>query len=1049
MSDLKHQGMEVSAAEFLQGSLPVSNDHIHDNRYYTKAEIEEKLKEKDSVKTGILTSGIGVKSFTFNGTANAKVELNFEDLGVDNSFGTSSKPARLDHYHQKLFTGFGFKPVAYDGSKEITLELEKTLFDNEILTNGPGIKDFIYDGTEPASISVDFGEKTELSGSLDIAARIDHKHKSLTAGSGIAALNYDTSETAIVQVAWDNKAENAGTSELVARADHGHATVNKIEGSGEWLADIKLSTNGNNLELTKTFRKSIVEGALTEGGVAFSVGNAQGLVYDYTLHEAFICTTDLDVTDSKKEIEFRGSGIIYDLVKNDIYEFDGSSWKSVEETLRPGRIYANTATKKGFYKFPNKLEQLWDYTGSGEPNEVFICSNKFEVKDSKKAVEKTSSGKVFDLENDITWIWDGFTWSKIPGCELRPNELYVNPVTEKGYFVKLDGTVVSLWSDSGAKLDFAYICENEEDFIDSKEEIEQTLPEEEKRYIYDLQTETVLFFTGSKWITDNSKELQQGKIYANSTTGKGFIYRDEEVKKLWESGKVKPPVFAFICENEEDIWESKRTVEVSEILTEEDSFVYNIENDFVEQWTGSSWITVTKKLRNWTTYVNTVTSKGFFKYPEKVKKLWGDTSKLPITVRKGSLNCSEMQALRDNQVIFGDKFSWFKNGVITVAELTALAKTSPVKFSWLYNGSFTVETLEAQNYKFDKLPNEEATSPITIKHSSITINDLENSKFESIFGSKPAYFEYGSFTSESLKNALNSREIDNIVWGSYSIEILEQLRFKQPPENTPISTTLEEGSLTANKLPSNVYSKGLRVSELAKFLSAEADGVKQGSYTCEDLIVTPESIELEDGTLTTNALPTWVYSKGISVANLPIYLNASADGVQQGTYTCEELTDKETTNSLLTAIVHKGQLNLEKFVDLQNTTVIGTNINNNVKHGSLTVNALQEQKKSNQDWLKDGSFTTEDLDGYITSAPSITTQETKKNFTLNSLVNVNSLKVSDVSKTVPQYSIEELRENDVNAQISVRELSKSTPISLNSSEVKTLKVEQIKTDDLR
>lgn len=704
MSTLKYQEMNKAPAQYLQESdIIVATDHTHDNRYYTKAEVDNKLLKKSDVRTGILSSGPGIKSFSFNGTENARVALDFMDITEDSSIGSSEQPARADHFHKKLYAGNGLVLASYDGSKEVTFELSKEVLNNltphEALMNGPGIKDFIYTGHDPVEVAVDFGDVDEDSGTSNLAARRDHWHKILSAGSGIAGFEYSGSRKAEIAVAWDARDEEelTGKENLVARADHGHTTVVKVEGEGSYLQDVKLENNKDKIELIKTYSNSSLEGALTEGALGFSVGNAQGIVYDWIVHEEFVCATELDVKDSKEKVEEIGSGDVYDLPANAVYSYVDSSWTVSDKKLRPGRIYSNPATSKGYFKYTDNFIPLWDKSGTGKPQVAYVCTTKEDVIDSKKQIEESGQpGLVYDLLNEITWIFNGTSWTTIPGCDLRPGELYINPATGKGYFKYFDETIVSLWNKGGNQLSFAYVCENEEDLADSKKEIEEKNPEdEEQRYIYDAQTNTVERWTGTEWEVVSDKELRPGHIYTNSATGKGFIYEDGEVKKLWQSGNVKPPVFMYICENDEDVWESKRAVEYSEIVDEDLSFIYDIRDNKVEQWTGIEWKEINKKIKNWTIYVNQETGKGFFKYPDIIKKLWGGEGKLPIVIRKGSMNISEIQSLRDCNIVHNHKeFSWYKSGSITVAELEEIQKQTPLNFDWLYEGHISLEQLE-------------------------------------------------------------------------------------------------------------------------------------------------------------------------------------------------------------------------------------------------------------------------------------------------------------------------------------------------------------------
>lgn len=148
VTKLTFQDMEESPALYVQGSsedpTKVDNTHMHDNRYYLKAEVDSLLANEKG--TGILSAGPGIRNFAYNGKADAQVTLDFIPISEDSSQGISTQPARADHYHQKLFTGHGFKEAVYDGSKSVVLELDDGVIGREALMSGPGIKRFTYTG---------------------------------------------------------------------------------------------------------------------------------------------------------------------------------------------------------------------------------------------------------------------------------------------------------------------------------------------------------------------------------------------------------------------------------------------------------------------------------------------------------------------------------------------------------------------------------------------------------------------------------------------------------------------------------------------------------------------------------------------------------------------------------------------------------------------------------------------------------------------------------------------------------------------------------------
>lgn len=75
--------------------------YIDDNFYRVSLRIDEIKNVVDSWKIEILRSGLGINYFTYNGTSEASISIDFQD--ISETSGTSTQVSRADHTHDNVY----------------------------------------------------------------------------------------------------------------------------------------------------------------------------------------------------------------------------------------------------------------------------------------------------------------------------------------------------------------------------------------------------------------------------------------------------------------------------------------------------------------------------------------------------------------------------------------------------------------------------------------------------------------------------------------------------------------------------------------------------------------------------------------------------------------------------------------------------------------------------------------------------------------------------------------------------------------------------------
>lgn len=218
--------------------LIIDNSHVHDNRYYTKENIDniiaEVHNEFDS-RNKTLSAGLGLISADYDTTQDIVFNLDFLEKNDKN--GKIDKPSRVDHAHEKLILNEGFIQKEYNGYSETIANLDFAGFGTSTqvsrsdhthfpLVNGYGIKALSYNGSNQQVVEID-----ELQ-----FADVNHNHKILTAGNGLIKKYYDGTYEEDFSADYAGFGEDYGISIQIARADHKHSqyttfddTISRIE----------------------------------------------------------------------------------------------------------------------------------------------------------------------------------------------------------------------------------------------------------------------------------------------------------------------------------------------------------------------------------------------------------------------------------------------------------------------------------------------------------------------------------------------------------------------------------------------------------------------------------------------------------------------------------------------------------------------------------------------------------------------------------------------------------------------------------------------------
>lgn len=242
------------------------NTHIHDNRYYTKDEIDNKLDHiLDTNKPiQLLNAGIGLDFFEFDGTKEVTINLDFEESHLASYIGISQKPARSDHYHSELINGTGLKTFVYNGSKNSSIMID---FDfngssskvsradhvHKILSTGIGLLPNSYDSSANTIFNVNFGLEIGNSfGTSNIVSRVDHYHKILTAGNGLVFAQYTGVSDIDFSLSYGGHGSDWGIDVSVARSDHTHSKLYTDKSEYEENAIISIENRNNSLVFINT-----------------------------------------------------------------------------------------------------------------------------------------------------------------------------------------------------------------------------------------------------------------------------------------------------------------------------------------------------------------------------------------------------------------------------------------------------------------------------------------------------------------------------------------------------------------------------------------------------------------------------------------------------------------------------------------------------------------------------------------------------------------------------------------------------------------------------
>lgn len=235
----------------------IDNSHNHDNRYYTKDDVDNKLEliYEESKPMKMLKAGSGLSYFEYTGLENKTIDLDFEQSQLSPTIGVSTKPSRSDHYHQNLLTGIGLKSATYNGSNNTIFSLDfsnngsstKPSRDDHkhaLLTAGNGLISNIYDGSDGKIFALDFGDDSQPKyGTENTPARRNHYHNSLVAGNGLIYKKYNGNADCEFSVEYEGYDNDFGTKISIARSDHKHNSlyVNTTLYSNNAIVDVESS----------------------------------------------------------------------------------------------------------------------------------------------------------------------------------------------------------------------------------------------------------------------------------------------------------------------------------------------------------------------------------------------------------------------------------------------------------------------------------------------------------------------------------------------------------------------------------------------------------------------------------------------------------------------------------------------------------------------------------------------------------------------------------------------------------------------------------------
>lgn len=252
----------VSSAVFYDNDgNKIDNTHIHDNRYYPKWEVDNivtELRNDLESKTKTLSGGKGLKPFDFDGSKDITINLDFLSNETAAKYGSIDKAARVDHFHEALTPGDGLISFKYDGSKNTVISV---LFEgtgvltsaarsdhyHESLIAGNGLVAKIYNGSEVTKFDLDFLTQGEEIGLSDKPARSDHYHKTLRAGNGLVAKTYNGSTEVDFSISYAGYNGDFGISTDIARSDHLHDATYTPLTSFNTKAITDVSTAANNI----------------------------------------------------------------------------------------------------------------------------------------------------------------------------------------------------------------------------------------------------------------------------------------------------------------------------------------------------------------------------------------------------------------------------------------------------------------------------------------------------------------------------------------------------------------------------------------------------------------------------------------------------------------------------------------------------------------------------------------------------------------------------------------------------------------------------------
>lgn len=389
----------------------IDNSHIHDNRYYTKSEVNSMLENTagEIHEHPALTNGLGIQELEYNGTETKQVSLDFENSTGNPKIGYSSRPARSDHYHDRLIEGEGIKAFTYNGSgnKTVSIDFDSNGISSKVsrsdhihgtISTGVGLKNISYNGSQSVIIEVNFSQEPGSKyGIENTVSRSDHYHENLVSGNGIAFFEYDGSQNKAISVEYEGFGNDFGSSVKVARGDHNHHSLypNISYLNENFIREVSISgddlifKNGNNIVLNSIIPNFSNETGKLKNPINISLsGDVNGSISFDGSESINISTQLINVSSLPNGFE----NLVQDISGNLLQSITSSgisfTYNDSTNTLNSEVLYANKLKNLTTISFNGDITGQFEYDGSSSVNSSILLSDSIETKNKIKTIIK-------------------------------------------------------------------------------------------------------------------------------------------------------------------------------------------------------------------------------------------------------------------------------------------------------------------------------------------------------------------------------------------------------------------------------------------------------------------------------------------------------------------------------------------------------------------------------------------------------------------------------------------------------------------------------------